>query len=357
MNQNRLRQVIANMKGQGLEQIVVSATASVYYLTGIWVSPMERMLALYITTEGQCTLYANELFGIEPQPGMELVLHSDSDEPTAQLARQLRPGKLGVDKFWPSKFLIALLEARSDITPVMGSGPVDDARMFKDEEERQAMRRASQLNDRVVRAAIDAIGQGAKETEIAQLVETMYSQNGGNRTEGMIVSFGAHGADPHHSPSDVAIQPGDSVVLDLFAPIQRYWCDMTRTVFYQSVTDEQRRVYETVLRANEEAEKMIRPGVPLCEVDRTARRIIEAAGYGPYVTHRLGHGCGLECHEPPDNSDVSQAKALPGMVFSVEPGIYLPGRFGVRIEDLVLVTEEGCEILNKAPKELEIVGK
>ena len=246
MNQNRLRQVIANMKGQGLEQIVVSATASVYYLTGIWVSPMERMLALYITTEGQCTLYANELFGIEPQPGMELVLHSDSDEPTAQLARQLRPGKLGVDKFWPSKFLIALLEARSDITPVMGSGPVDDARMFKDEEERQAMRRASQLNDRVVRAAIDAIGQGAKETEIAQLVETMYSQNGGNRTEGMIVSFGAHGADPHHSPSDVAIQPGDSVVLDLFAPIQRYWCDMTRTVFYQSVTDEQRRVYETV---------------------------------------------------------------------------------------------------------------
>ena len=90
MNQNRLRQVIANMKGQGLEQIVVSATASVYYLTGIWVSPMERMLALYITTEGQCTLYANELFGIEPQPGMELVLHSDSDEPTAQLARQLR---------------------------------------------------------------------------------------------------------------------------------------------------------------------------------------------------------------------------------------------------------------------------
>ena len=162
MNQNRLRQVIANMKGQGLEQIVVSATASVYYLTGIWVSPMERMLALYITTEGQCTLYANELFGIEPQPGMELVLHSDSDEPTAQLARQLRPGKLGVDKFWPSKFLIALLEARSDITPVMGSGPVDDARMFKDEEERQAMRRASQLNDRVVRAAIDAIGQGQK---------------------------------------------------------------------------------------------------------------------------------------------------------------------------------------------------
>lgn len=102
---------------------------------------------------------------------------------------------------------------------------------------------------------------------------------------------------------------------------------------------------------------MIRPGVPLCEVDRTARRIIEEAGYGPYFTHRLGHGCGLECHEPPDNSDVSQAKALPGMVFSVEPGIYLPGRFGVRIEDLVLVTEEGCEILNKAPKELEIVGK
>ena len=100
---------------------------------------------------------------------------------------------------------------------------------------------------------------------------------------------------------------------------------------------------------------MLRPGVPLWQVDQAARKLIEEAGYGPFFTHRLGHGCGLECHEPPDNSSASQAIAPPGMVFSVEPGIYLPGRFGVRIEDLVLVTEDGCQVLNALSKDLHIV--
>ena len=123
MNEQRLSRVRRLMEEQGLEQIIVSATASVYYLTGLWVSPMERMLALYITQK-DCALYANELFGLEPQSGLELILHSDGDEPTAQLSRRLLPGKLGVDKFWPSKFLIALLEARGE--PFEGQQAVAD---------------------------------------------------------------------------------------------------------------------------------------------------------------------------------------------------------------------------------------
>ena len=103
------------------------------------------------------------------------------------------------------------------------------------------------------------------------------------------------------------------------------------------------------------AEAVIRPGVPMKDIDRAARKLIEDAGYGPFFTHRLGHGCGLDCHEPPDNSASSPAVAEPGMVFSVEPGIYLPGKLGVRIEDLVLVTEDGCEVLNHASKELRVV--
>ena len=120
---------------------------------------------------------------------------------------------------------------------------------------------------------------------------------------------------------------------------------MTRTVFFRSVSDEGRRVYETVKAANLAAEAVIRPGVPMKDIDRAARKLIEDAGYGPFFTHRLGYGCGLDCHEPPDNSASSPAVAEPGMVFSVEPGIYLPGKLGVRIEDLVLVTEDwllGC---------------
>lgn len=355
VKQDRLHRVTQLMARHGLEQIIVSAPASVYYLTGIWVNPMERMLALYITQDGACVLYANELFGIAPQPGLELVIHTDSDVPTAQMAQRLRPGKLGVDKFWPSKFLIGILEARGDVVPTLGSAPVDEARMLKDQQEIEAMRHASQVNDKVVEAAIAALHEGVRENEIAALVEKLYKENGGGRGEGQLVCFGPNGADPHHGPDGTVIKAGDSVVLDLFNPVARYWCDMTRTVFFGSAGEEHRRVYETVKEANLAAERMIRPGIPLCQVDAAARQVIEEAGYGPYFTHRLGHGCGLECHEPPDVSSASTALTQPGMVFSVEPGIYLPGKLGVRIEDLVLVTEDGCEVLNAASKELRIV--
>ncbi len=170
-----------------------------------------------------------------------------------------------------------------------------------------------------------------------------------------MVCFGPNGADPHHGPNETRIKVGDSVVMDIFIPIQRYWCDMTRTVFFGAVSEEGRRVYETVRAANEAAEAMIRPGIPMRDIDAAARKVITDAGYGPYFTHRLGHGCGLECHEPPDNSSACEVLARPGMVFSVEPGIYLPGKLGVRIEDLVLVTETGCEVLNAYPKDLLVV--
>lgn len=345
------------MEHQGLSQIIISSTASVYYLTGAWVEPMERMLALSVDASGRCVLYANALFGLAPQDGLELVVHTDSDNPVAQLAAALRPGKVGVDKAWPSRFLIGILEQRPDLIPVLGSSPVDDARMFKDEEEIAAMRSASQINDRVMEAAIAAIGRGVRENELSTLVERLFREHGADRSsEGQLVCFGPNGADPHHGPGDTVIAAGDSVVLDIFIPIRRYWCDMTRTVFFEHADGEHRRVYEAVKAANLAAEAKIRPGVPMCDIDRAARQVIEEAGYGKYFTHRLGHGCGLDCHEPPDNSSACQVLAAPGMVFSVEPGIYLPGKLGVRIEDLVLVTEDGCEVLNKVPKDLRIVG-
>lgn len=356
MNRERIKRVLYNMEQEGLDQILVSSTASVYYLTGLWVEPMERMLALYLDTDGRVILFANALFGIGPQEGMELVIHGDADTPTRELASRLRSGRLGVDKFWPSKFLIGVLEERADIRPVLGSGPVDAARMYKDAAEIAAMRRASRINDGVMERALHALHDGVSEAEMAALVETLYARQGADRSmEGQVVCFGANGADPHHAPDATRLQRGDSMVFDIFIPIDRYWCDMTRTAFWGEADAEQRRVYETVRAANQAAEAVIRPGIPLREVDRTARRVIEEAGYGPYFTHRLGHGCGLECHEPPDNGASSEAVAAPGMVFSVEPGIYLPGKCGVRVEDLVLVTEDGCEVLNAYPKELQIL--
>ena len=217
------------------------------------------------------------------------------------------------------------------------------------------MIRSSAVNDQVVHAAISALREGVRENELAALVNRECLARGADCEGTQLVCFGPNGADPHHAPNGTVLRDGDSVVLDIFIPIRRYWCDMTRTVFFRSVSDEGRRVYETVKAANLAAEAVIRPGVPMKDIDRAARKLIEDAGYGPFFTHRLGHGCGLDCHEPPDNSASSPAVAEPGMVFSVEPGIYLPGKLGVRIEDLVLVTEDGCEVLNHASKELRVV--
>ncbi|MCI2105612.1 MAG: Xaa-Pro peptidase family protein [Intestinimonas sp.] len=356
MNRERLDRVVANMKAEGLEQIVVSATASVYYLTGLWVEPFERMLALYLDGDGKATLFANEIFGISSTPELPVVAHRDGEDPVRDLAAVVRPGRLGIDKFYYSKFLIGLMEHRADIQPVQGSGPVDLARKCKDAREREAMRRSSRINDQVVAAAIALVKEGARENELAAAVNKLYLQHGADGEGPQLVCFGANGADPHHTGDGTVLKKGDSVIFDIFTPIDRYWCDMTRTVFYQSVSEKQRRVYELVRRANEAAIAKVRPGVLLSELDRTARGVIEAGGYGPYFTHRLGHGCGIECHEPPDVSNASDTPLEPGMVFSIEPGIYLPGEFGVRIEDLVMVTESGCEVLNAYPKDLTVVG-
>ena len=356
MDPVRVQRVTARMKEAGLEQILVTATTSLFYLTGHWVEPHERMIALWLTADGRAALFGNEIFGLTSAPDLPFVSHKDGEDPVAGLAGAVRPGKLGIDKFWYSKFLIGLMARRPDVTPLEGSFPVDLCRMTKDGAERDAMRRASAQNDQVVAAAIGAVHAGVRENELAALVNREFLSRGADCEGTQLVCFGPNGADPHHSGDSTVLKPGDSIIFDIFTPISRYWCDMTRTVFYKTVSDRQRRVYELVRMANAAAEAAVRPGVPLSELDGIARGIIADGGFGPCFTHRLGHGCGIDCHEPPDVSGASEAVCRPGMVFSVEPGIYLPGEFGVRIEDLVMVTEDGCEVLNQYPKELQVIG-
>ena len=151
------------------------------------------------------------------------------------------------------------------------------------------------------------------------------------------------------------LKEGDVVLFDVGCMKDGYCSDMTRSFYYKTVTDEHRVVYETVKAANEAAIAKVKPGVPLKELDLAARDLITNAGYGPYFNHRLGHFIGLSEHEYGDVSSVNETKAVPGMIFSIEPGIYLAGDTGVRIEDLVLVTEDGCEVLNHYSKKLEIL--
>jgi len=352
---SRLTRVLGYMRQEGLDQILVSAPASVYWLTGYRPSPGERLSVLSLDSERGLKFFTNSLFAPAVPGELPVAFHTDDEDPLRDLAAWVKPGKLGVDKFWYAKFLLSLMAKRPDVTVCPGSGPVDEARMRKDAPEIAAIREASRKNDLVMETAISALREGVTEKEVIGTVLARYAGLGAGEGHGGIAAFGANGADPHHSCDGTVLKPGDSVVLDLYMPMPRYWCDMTRTVFFGEATETQRHIYELVHQANEAGEAAIRPGEPLCCSDLAARKIIEAAGYGPNFFHRTGHGVGLECHEPPDNGPKELRIAEPGMVFSVEPGIYLAGDFGVRIEDLVLVTETGCEVLNRCPKTLTVI--
>ncbi len=356
MNVSRVNRVIENMKAEGLSQILVTAPASVFYLIGTYIGPGERMMALIIRDDGAVILHGNRMFALKGNVSVPLVEHDDTDDCVAILSRDILPGKVGIDKFWASQFTIRLMQMRSDITPVLGSGPVDKARMEKGQDEIDRMRAASRLNDQVLEKTIAQLREGMTEAEVGAIYTRTAKELGaqGNSFPPLIC-FGANCAEPHHFTDSTPLKPGDSIILDVGVKLNDYCADMTRTVFFGEPTEEQRRVYELVRAANEAGRAAVRPGEPMKNFDRAARKVIEDGGYGEYFTHRTGHGIGLEVHEYPDNSATSEIIAQPGMTFSVEPGIYLPGKFGVRVEDLVVVTETGAETLNALDHDLTII--
>ena len=353
MNASRLSRVIANMEAAGLSCILVSAPHSVYYLTGRFIAPGERMLALMIKSDGEVCLFANRLFAQSPAPDMPLVEFDDTDDPIALLAEKLPAGKVGVDKLWPSHFTIRLMETRRDITPVIGSAPVDDARLLKDADEVRLMRESSRMNDAAVKQLITTLKPGDTELEVcARYVDIARSLGAAGPSFEPLVCFGAGCAEPHHESDATRLSMNQTVILDVGLSHMRMASDMTRTVVMGKADDEMKRVYDLVKAANAAGRAAARPGIPMSEIDRAARKVIEDGGYGKYFIHRTGHGIGLEVHEPTDVSSANHVIARPGMCFSIEPGIYLPGRFGVRIEDLVALHEDGAETLNCLEREL-----
>jgi Xaa-Pro dipeptidase len=351
----RLNRVLEGMQKMGLKQTLVTSTESVFYLTGLWIAPGERLLALLIK-DGGCRLFVNHMFAAPPVEGLKLTEFDDSDDSVAALAEFAAPGLLGVDKAWASRFLLSLMEKRPDVRPVNGSAPVDEARMLKDAEEIAALRESSHMNDHVTGMLRKSLIEGETELDAARRYGELGAKEGAS---GLgfepLICFGPSCAEPHHATGLARLKKGNAVILDVGLNVNHALSDMTRTVFFGSATDEERKVYEIVLSANAAGKAAVRPGIKLSDIDRAARSVIEQAGYGENFLHRTGHGLGLEVHEPPDVSAVSPTVAQPGMVFSIEPGVYLPGKFGVRIEDLVLVTEDGCEVLNELDRDFLIV--
>ena len=357
MKLNRLESILGKMKEQNLEQLIISDPASIFYLTGKWIHPGERLLALYISTRGENKLFINKLFPITEDLGVEIVSFDDTDNSIEILSKMLLKDKaLGVDKNWPARFLIGLMELNAASSYVNGSLIVDSVRMIKDEQEKDFMREASRLNDLAMEKLKLEVNKGYSEKELANVLQGIYKELG---TDGFsfepIIAYGANAANPHHSNTDKIAEIGDSIILDIGCSKDSYCSDMTRTVFLKEASEKAKEVFEIVLEANKRAINTVKPGVRFCDIDASARDYITAKGYGEYFTHRTGHSIGIDVHDYGDVSSINTDKVEEGMIFSIEPGIYLPGEIGVRVEDLVLVTSDGCEVLNKANKELCII--
>ena len=356
MNPARFDRVLAEMKSAGLSQLIVTDPRSIFYLIGVEFNPMERFWALLLREDKQHVLFSNKLFKVPALP-IEVVTLDDTDVVADHVAPYLLSGTLGVDKTMAARFLLPLMAKVPSVKTVLGSDCVDDCRARKDEEEKQLMRRASEINDICIEKLAAYIHEGATERECADVLLSLYSSFG---CEGVsfepIVSFGANAADPHHSADDTVIKEGDCIVIDIGCRKDGYCSDMTRTYFWKKADPKYLALHDLVREANEEAEAMVKEGVRLCDVDACARDKIAAAGYGKYFTHRLGHFIGMDDHETGDVSCVNQKTAQVDNIFSIEPGVYLPGEFGVRVEDLLIVTADGCELLNHVDKKARILG-
>jgi len=358
MDINKLNRVLKSMKEHEIPQMIISDPTAIFYLTGKWIIPGERLLALYLNVNGNHKIVINELFPQEEDLGVEIVWYNDIQDGVEILSKFVEKDKvIGIDKVWPSKFLLRLQELGGGSKFVKGSFIVDYERIIKDEEEIDILRESSRLNDLVMDELIPWVGKGLSEKELNTKVREIYKKHGINEVSfDPITAYAKGAADPHHVTDDTKGKYGDCVILDIGGFYKNYASDMTRTVFIGEVSERQKEIYDIVVEANLRGIAAAKPGNRMCDVDLAARNYIEEKGYGKYFTHRTGHSCGLEDHEFGDVSSVNEDIIKPGQCFSVEPGIYLPEEgIGVRIEDLVITTEDGCEVLNSYTKDLIVV--
>ena len=357
MIEERLNKVLKIMEDSSVPQMIVSDPAAIYYLTGKWILSGERMLALYISLKGDNKLFINELFPVKEDLGVKKIWFNDTQSPVEILAKYVIKDKpMGIDKNWPAHFLIKLMELNGGSKFVNGSEILDRVRMCKDEVEKDLMRIASALNDKAVDKMIKLIPKKYSEKKMGKLLGDIWEDMGAQgHSFDPIIGYGANAADPHHEIDESTVKEGDSVVIDIGCKMNSYCSDMTRTVFYKTVSDHSREVYNIVKEANKRGIEKVKAGVRFCDIDAAARDYITEKGYGKYFTHRLGHSIGIEVHDFGDVSASNTDKVQIGQIFSIEPGIYIPGDVGVRIEDLVIVTQDGCEVLNHYTKDLIIV--
>jgi len=347
---------------RSIDFLFVAPSSDLIYLFGYPAHASERLALLIIPRTGrpQFVVPVLERSRADAQASLvDIRTWEETVQPVnlvGDIVRSVpRPTIAVSDQMW-SVFLVRMLEVIPDATFVSGTSVLRELRMVKDQEELDRLRWAAAMADAAWEEFVaTARLTGKTERQAAEELTELRAKHGLEIHGIGICASGPNSAAPHHITGDRVIQPGDTVIFDFGGKHEHYSADVTRTVHIGEPDDEYRRVYDIVLRANEAALAAVRPGVACQDIDRAARKVITDAGYGEYFIHRVGHGLGLDGHEEPYLVEGNTLPLQVGMVFSDEPGIYIPGLFGVRIEDAVVVTEHGGERLNHCSRELTVM--
>ena len=359
MTADRIRRAQEAMSQRHVGALLIGPGADLRYLVGYHALPLERLTLLVIPTVGDPALVVPELEAPRAvDSGAErfvpVVSYPETQDPIARVveilaAADATDARIAVhDRLWTS-FTLRLQAALPSATWVPGNTVMRDLRLIKSAAEVEALREVGAAIDRVHAQVPELLRPGRTEAEVArEIADRILDEH--DEVNFVIVASGPNGASPHHEPGDRVLDRGDAVVIDIGGTRAGYCSDMTRDYVIGEAPEGYTALHEILEEAQAAAVAAVRPDVTAAVIDAAAREVITAAGYGDRFIHRTGHGIGVEEHEEPWIMAGNDERLRPGMAFSVEPGIYLAGRYGARIEDIVVVTEDGVEPLNRRPR-------
>jgi Xaa-Pro aminopeptidase len=361
----RLARAQETMRTRGIDGLLVGPSADLRYLVGYHALPLERLTMLVVPAEGAPALVVPELEEARAaESGADrfapLVLWGETEDPVQLVRKLLRDagaadGALALqDRLWTA-FTLELQSVLPDARWVAGREVMRRLRLRKAPDEVQALRDVGAAIDAVHARVPDLLRPGRTEAEVGRDIAELILEDH-DEVNFVIVASGPNGASPHHETGSRRLEQGDAVVVDIGGTRNGYCSDVTRDYAIGHLPDGYGELHEVLERAQEAAVRCIRPGVTASSIDGEARGIICQGGYGDRFIHRTGHGIGIEEHEEPWITADNDEPIVAGMAFSVEPGIYIPGRYGARIEDIVVVTEDGVERVNHRPREVLVCG-
>ncbi|AIY05061.1 Xaa-Pro dipeptidase [Planococcus sp. PAMC 21323] len=363
---NKITQLQNHLKEQSIDAAFITDPYNVFYVSGFKSNPHERLLGVMVFAEAEPFLicpkmeipdaknagWTGEIVGHEDtQNSMEILYKTAQSRGIDFKTMAVEKAHMTVERYE------SLLSFFGSLSIAQLDDQLNAMRVIKDDAELQILREAAALADYAIEVAARTIKEGITEIEVMTEIELALKKRGVTHMSfDTTVLTGARAASPHGKTGEYKLKQGDLVLFDLGVVHKGYCSDITRTLALGEPSEEQKEVYDVVYRSEMAALEAVKPGVTAAELDQISRKVIADAGYGDYFTHRLGHGLGIDVHEFPSIHGENTMKMEEGMVFTLEPGIYVPDKVGVRIEDDVAVTADGYEVLTKYPKELQIIN-